>query len=307
MIDTLGDRIKNFYENRTRIVLPRRTYTIIRCDGKAFHTYTRGLKKPFDADFISDMDATAAYLCKNIMGVKLAYVQSDEISLILTDFDSIGTQAWFDNNMQKMASVSASMATAAFNNLRLSRVIKNKQVDPFATKNGVPVSNVFDVVKSDILNDMGSKGMAMFDARVFQIPQLTEVCNYLVWRQQDATRNSISSVAQSLYSPKELEGKTSDVKQEMVFQKGINWNDYSYREKRGGVITKVFYVNGVKSDVIFVGENKTPHMRVIDTDGQPDLVPLPTDAVIRTSWESVETPIFTQDPTFLRSIIPLNA
>ena len=95
MKDALGDRMKANYEDRTRISLPRRSYTIIRIDGKAFHTYTRGMISPFDDGLIADMDATAAYLCKNIMGAKFAFVQSDEISILLTDFEDIGTQSWF--------------------------------------------------------------------------------------------------------------------------------------------------------------------------------------------------------------------
>jgi tRNA(His) 5'-end guanylyltransferase len=119
MRDDLGNRMKENYENRTRISLPRRSYTVIRIDGKAFHTYTKGLNRPFDRRLIEDMNATAAYLCKNIMGAKLAYVQSDEISIVITDFEDISTQAWFDNNLQKMCSVAASMATSEFNRLRL--------------------------------------------------------------------------------------------------------------------------------------------------------------------------------------------
>lgn len=103
--DNLGDRMKIFYENITRIFLPRRTYTIIRIYGKAFHTYTKGLDRPFDDKFVNDMDETACYLCKNIQGAKFAFVQSDEISILLTDFDSLTTSAWFDGNIQKMVSV----------------------------------------------------------------------------------------------------------------------------------------------------------------------------------------------------------
>jgi tRNA(His) 5'-end guanylyltransferase len=279
MKDVLGDRMKSFYEDRTRISLQRRTYTIIRIDGKAFHTYTKGLKRPFDVGLIADMDATAAYLCKNIMGAKLAYVQSDEISVLLTDFDDLGTQAWFDNNLQKMASIAASMATSEFNRLRLKRDLS-------------------------ILEDVGQFKMAMFDARVFQIPTLTEVMNYFIWRQQDATRNSISSVAQSLYSHKELNGVSGDQKQEMIFQKGINWNDYSYREKRGGVITKVTYVNGVQSKLYEIDAEGTFYWNNSMTDGITNKVP--DGAVVRNKWEGVETPIFTQDKGFLKNIIPLN-
>ena len=120
MQDNLGDRMKG-YENITRYHLPRRTYSMLRIDGKAFKTFTRGLKKPFDDGFINDMDETACFLCKNIQGAKFAFVQSDEISILLTDFETIQTDAWFDGNVQKMASVSASIATAQFNYLRMQR------------------------------------------------------------------------------------------------------------------------------------------------------------------------------------------
>src|SRR5579859_3516902 len=102
MKDDLGDRMKSYYEDRTRISLPRRTFTIIRIDGKAFHTYTQGLKRPFDVELIEDMDLTTKFLCENIQGAKFAYVQSDEISIALTDFDKITTDAWFNGNLQKM-------------------------------------------------------------------------------------------------------------------------------------------------------------------------------------------------------------
>lgn len=250
MNDSLGDRMKLNYENRTRFSLPLRANTIIRVDGKAFHTYTRGLTRPFDIGLINDMDGTAIYLCKNIMGCKFAYVQSDEISLFITDYDQLNTQAWFDNNLQKMTSVSASMATRAFNELRLQRL-------------GI------DRMK-----------WAEFDSRVFQIPMSQEVINYFIWRQQDATRNSISAVAQSLYSHKELNGKNSNQLQEMIFQKGINWNDYPIKYKRGRIILKETYTKEIDPIV----EKSTTSTR--------------------TRWVSVEPPIFTHEPDFLLNLFP---
>ena len=245
MFDSLGDRMKTDYENRTRVYLPRRTYTIIRTDGKAFHSYTKGLNRPFDLQFIEDMDNTAIELCSKIMGAKFAFVQSDEISILLTDFEGITTEAWFDNNLQKMCSVSAAIATRAFNEARLNR--------------------------------LGTEKMkwAEFDSRVFQIPQPIEVYNYMVWRQNDTVRNSISSVAQSLYSPKELHGKSCNEMQEMAFQKGINWNEYDDKLKRGRLIIKEEYqLSG----------------GIMDT--------------IRTHWISVAPPIFSQDKEWILALIP---
>ena len=271
MKDQLGDRMKEFYEDRTRIKLPRRSYTIIRIDGKAFHTYTRGLERPFDMWLMEDMDATAAYLCKNIQGAKFAYVQSDEISVLITDFDELGTHAWFDNNVQKMTSVAASMATARFNQLRLIREAKNGG----------------DLVGSQI----SQFPLAMFDARVFQIPFEAEVENYFIWRQQDATRNSISSVAQSLYSHKDLNGVKTDGMQEMIFQKGINWNDYTPREKRGAVIRKVEKKYVRREDGMEFSEKTTV---------------IPESSIYtRNVWEAdPETPIFTKDREYIKSLLP---
>jgi tRNA(His) 5'-end guanylyltransferase len=273
MKDALGDRMKEFYEDRTRIKLPRRTFTIIRIDGKAFHTYTRGLERPFDQGLIEDMDATSAFLCKNIQGAKFAYVQSDEISLVLTDFDELGTHAWFDNNLQKMASVAASMATAEFNRLRLMRGFGNYEQTP---TQGRAIVSQFN--------------MAQFDARVFQIPFIDEVENYFIWRQQDAVRNSISSVAQSLYSPKELHGVKTDQMQELIFQKGINWNDYAPRLKRGGIIKKV--------EKVFVRRNPTAEVTHKTT------VISESDIYKRNVWElDIETPTFTQDREFIKGLL----
>lgn len=270
--DALGDRMKEFYEDRTRIKLPRRTFTIIRIDGKAFHTYTKGLERPFDQGLIEDMNATTAYLCKNIQGAKFGYVQSDEISLVLTDFDDLGTHAWFDNNLQKMVSVAASMATSEFNRLRLIRKCMGGDIEGYV-----------DAI------DLSEFKMAEFDARAFQIPFIDEVENYFIWRQQDAVRNSISSVAQSLYSTKELHGAKTDQMQEMIFQKGINWNDYDFRKKRGAVIAKVEVPVFVKTKE-FVNDGET---HVID----------PTQIVMRNKWQVVETPTFTQDRWFIKGLI----
>ena len=219
--DPLGQRMKE-YEAVTRNFLPRRSFTIIRVDGKAFHTYTRGLVRPFDVGLVEDMDATAIALCKEIQGAVLAYVQSDEISVLISDMDTINTQAWYGNNIQKMCSISAAVATAAFNQARLVRA--------FAQANELE----YDIRKFGI----ETFKTALFDSRVFQIPQREEVKNYFIWRQKDAVRNSISSVAQSLYSHKELNGVSSKEMQELIFQKDINWNDYDAGLKRGRMIEK---------------------------------------------------------------------
>lgn len=207
--DSLGDRMKSQYEDRTRYFLPRRTYTIVRVDGKAFHTYTRGCKKPFDEELMTSMDQATKFLCEEIQGAQYGYVQSDEISILMTDFNKITTSAWFDGNIQKITSVAASLATGKFN---------------------AWIGNRF---KAD-----GSAQFetAYFDARVFTIPDPIEVANYFIWRQKDAVRNSISMVARSFYSHKELDKKSTSDMQEMIHKKGVNWNNYPIGSKRGRML-----------------------------------------------------------------------
>lgn len=204
--NSLGSRMKEQYEFRTRLLLPRRTYTIIRLDGVAWHTYTRGLDKPYDSELMTHMSRTTAALCQAIQGAQFGYTQSDEISILLTDFATIQTDAWFNGNIQKLASVSASMATAHFNQMR------------------------------------GGNRLALFDSRAFTIPDPVEVCNYFVWRQQDATRNSIQSAAQAHFSQAALHGLNSNQLQEKLFSEaGINWNDYPENFKRGTLVYKADY------------------------------------------------------------------
>lgn len=230
---TLGDRMKNNYENISRYYLTRRMPVIIRIDGRAFHTFTRGFKKPFDDILVNTMQDTMKYLCENIQGCVLGYTQSDEISLVLTDYAELTTDAWFGNNLQKMCSISASMATMAFTKYFVKNV---NECERMALIGNVALFED-DAKYINVLKKAIEKG-ALFDSRVFTIPK-EEVCNYLIWRQQDATRNSIQSVGQSNFSQKELHGKSCNNIQDMLMlQKGINWNDYSTTLKRGSCCIK---------------------------------------------------------------------
>lgn len=222
--DKLGDRMKG-YENTERKFLMKRAPAIIRLDGKAFHSFTRGFKKPFDEVLIECMWDTAKYLCENIMGCKLAYVQSDEISLLITDYDNIDTEAWFNKNIQKMVSVSASMATLAFNKAfsKKIRTLSPEESDKFMS-----------VYKK-------REYTALFDSRVFNLPK-EEVCNAFIWRQQDATRNAIQMMGRAHFNHKMLNKKSCNEIQEMLFQeKSINFNDIPIYQKRGACIVKEIY------------------------------------------------------------------
>ena len=218
----IGDRMKA-YENCYRNYLPNGFDVIIRVDGRAFHTLTKGFYKPFDTVFMETMKHTAEILCKEIQGVKFAYIQSDEISLWLNyDYEN-GEQPWFGNNIQKMTSVSASIATLAFNSYFCAKVVdmeRKDDSDPQMTS--LYASKTFT---------------AMFDSRVFILPR-EEVANYMLWRVRDCERNSIQMVARSLYSHKELVGKKSADLHELIHQKGQNWNNYPGDMKHGTVIVK---------------------------------------------------------------------
>lgn len=273
---TIGDRMKNNYENITRYYLTRRIPVIIRIDGKAFHTFTRGFKKPFDDIFVKTMQETMKYLCENIQGCVLGYTQSDEISLVLTDYAELTTDAWFGNNLQKMCSVSASMATMAFTKYFVKNV---KECERMALIGNVVLFED-DEKYINVLKKAIEKG-AMFDSRVFTIPK-EEVCNYLIWRQQDATRNSIQSVGQANFSQKELRGKSCNNIQDMLMlQKSINWNDYSTTLKRGSCC--------IKSD-----DSLTEYDEVGNICGY----------IKRSKWViDNEIPIFTQDRNYVEKLI----
>lgn len=246
----LTQRMKENFEVRAQTYLPRRCPVILRIDGKAFHTFTKNCKRPFDKELMEAMDKTTIYLAENIQGAQIGYTESDEISILITDYTTINTDAWFSYNVQKMTSIAASMATAKFNSVYESSDTK------YVSER--------DNMGREVNRCLYDKPLALFDARVFSIPDLVEVANYFIDRQKDCERNSIQMVAQSMYSQKELHKKKIPQIHEMLYAKGINWNDYATGEKRGRLITKS------------------------EADG----------------WRVVDTPIFAQDRAMLESLIP---
>ncbi|MBQ2856492.1 MAG: tRNA(His) guanylyltransferase Thg1 family protein [Bacteroidaceae bacterium] len=228
--DDLGKRLKNNYENVMKYRLTCRTPVIIRIDGRAFHTFARKFQKPFDHILMNSMQQTMKYLCANIQGCVLGYTQSDEISLLLVDYQHFESQPWFDNEVQKITSISASMATMIFNKVFTENV--NTYLDYY--RRGKTIWTPEESDKKYIFGLTRARDTgAMFDSRCFNIPR-EEVTNYFFWRQNDATRNSIQMVGQAYFSHKELHKKTCSMIQEMLHeQKGINWNDFSVPEKRG--------------------------------------------------------------------------
>nr|DAM61790.1 MAG TPA: tRNAHis guanylyltransferase [Ackermannviridae sp.]DAW82227.1 MAG TPA: tRNAHis guanylyltransferase [Bacteriophage sp.] len=218
----LDERMKK-YEYVTRHYLMCRTPVIVRIDGKAFHTFTKGMKKPFDHIFMESMQDTMKYLCENVQGCVLGYCQSDEISLLLIDYDTFETSAWFDNNLSKIISITSSLASVYFNqqfslNL-LDYRIKAKQ------------NNNRDIIYENNLYSNISR-LPIFDSRAFNL-QKEEVNNYFVWRQQDAIKNAIQMIGRAYFTRKELENKSGQDIVDMLDNIKVNYHSYTTSEKRG--------------------------------------------------------------------------
>lgn len=190
----IGERMKYNYEQPYLLRFPLRMPLIIRIDGKGFHQFTKKMDKPFDKELILRMAMLSKYIYDNLQGTVLTYCQSDEISILVHNYKKLESQSPYANELQKLVSITAGMASAYFSYLYGKVVV--------------------------------------FDSRAFVLPE-SEVNNYFIWRQLDAVRNSISMVANTLYSHKQLHNKNSTEKQEMIFKKGQNWNDYPVNEKRG--------------------------------------------------------------------------
>lgn len=210
--DSLGDRMKR-YEAAAKPLLVPRTPVIARIDGRAFHTFTRGLAKPYDADFHACMWAAAKAVCADIAGCKLAYVQSDEISLLVTDYESLNQQGHFDYELPKLCSTAAATTSVAF---------------------CIEFLNRFPGRADKVLK---GQGVPTFDARFYNVPR-EDVGNYFLWRQRDAERNSLTMQAQSHYSHKELHGKGKAERHDLLFAKGVNWNNLPTPQKRGVCVVR---------------------------------------------------------------------
>lgn len=174
------------YEELYRHVIPGKSYTVIRVDGRAFHTYTRGMIRPFAPFLMTAMDGAAEALAAEVQGCQLAFTQSDEISVLVTDFGSM-QEPWFGGNVQKMVSVAASVATSAFN----GRIV-------------------------------GSPSNAQFDARVFTLPSRDEVVSYFMWRQADCYRNAVSMIAETRFSHRQLLGLNTQGRIDVLAEAGVD-------------------------------------------------------------------------------------
>jgi len=266
-VDPIGSRMKEKYEAPFRTIVPQRTFLIVRVDGRSFHTYTRSSEKPYDRRIADAMDAGAFAVCSEMMGCRFAYGQSDEYSFLATDFESFQSETWFNGNVQKIASIAASIFTAAFNLARIGQ--------EFGQGGNADTAQLKRLAK------------ATFDARVFVIPSRTEVENYFVWRQQDASRNSLNMLASCHYSHKELQHASFSDRHELLHKKGVNWNDCPADQKRGRVIRRL-----EKKRLVSYVHKRTHERR--------------EEEITETSWElDGEIPVFSQDRTYLAGLIPI--
>jgi len=184
------------------IRLPKKSYCILQLDGKAFHTYTKGLELPFDDRFIKAMDDTAKTVLDSLSNAKFAYVQSDEINIFLTDLDGENQEPFYGNRVQKIVSTSAGFASAF-----MSRQFPEKDI-------------------------------AVFDGRYFATPTVETTANFFIWRQLDAIKNSIQATGQAHFSSKELDKKHSGLVKEMLLEKGVVWEDLEQGKKMGRLISR---------------------------------------------------------------------
>lgn len=214
--DNLGNRMKG-YENVTRNYLTRRMPVIVRLDGVSFHTFTKGFGKPFDRLLWTTMYQVAKKLCDEVQNCVFAYTQSDEISLVLIDYRNLNTDVWFGNNIQKICSVIAAKASVYFNEILESEVCADYYYLESLDKDR-------EIFLENVCNRK-----AFFDARCFNIPR-EEVLNYFIWRQKDCQKNSVSAIAQTYFSNKELYQKSTRERIEMINQYAEENNLIKYEE-----------------------------------------------------------------------------
>lgn len=229
---------------------------VIRVDGRAFSKLTKGFDKPFDNAFIKAMDACAKYLAENVSDCVLAYVQSDEISLVLKPT----INPWFDWRVEKLVSVTASMASVAF-------ALEMEQASLAAENDSA-------------IYMKASRMYPTFDSRVLSLPK-EKVADYLAWRQSDATRNAISQAAYYIVGKKATRKRTTAQMNEALFEKGVNFNEYEPRIKRGAVIRQITYEK--------IGTNPLTGEQIPCT---------------RRRWElDPNTPVFARDPSYLDGLL----
>lgn len=211
MKDPLGERMKS-YEKSYQQTLPSRQPLILRLDGVHFHSLTKSFKKPWDSDLINAMNSAAWKLADKVQGLKFAYVQSDEISILSIDYENFNTSPWFGKKVQKIVSVAASIASVGFNNH---------------------------------MEKLDRKERGYFDCRVIPLVR-EEVTNYFIWRQIDCIRNSKLALGQHIIGKKKIHGMNQDtITKTLERDYGVNWNNRASWEKYGRVIKRIEFLQSI--------------------------------------------------------------
>ena len=247
--EELSDRMK-YYENVPKNYLMRRVPVVIRCDIRSGGSFVKGFKKPFDDVFGKTMIRTMEHVAKEIQGCIFAYTESDEMSFVLSDYKKLNSAAWFDYNVEKVASLAASEATFAFNKYFA------EEVDKYKNSIGYDEDGSLDKAEYDqyvVYLRAIDKGVR-FDGRCANYPK-EEVSNYIYWRQSDAMRNSVSMAARAQFPHKQCEHKNQEQLKAMLMDEcGINWDDYATHYKYGVCWTKA---DGINFDMpIIKGEDR---------------------------------------------------
>lgn len=259
---SLGDRMKR-YEAAYNFMFPIRLPLMLRLDGVHFSKNVKRWKskKPYDARLSYAMQMTCKGLAEKIPGVQLVYSQSDEISILIRDDMSNDTQPWHGKELNKIMSIASAKASNLFN---------------YYFFQGVEGGAAYEE-------------MAEFDCRGYVVPE-PEIFNAFNWRQRDCTKNSISMLARTMFSTKQLHKKNgSEMQDMMMLQHGVNWNDMPTAFKRGFCIIKKEIVKEIplrdERNRIIIGE---------------------TDTIIRSAWViDTEIPIFTQNPEYINQFARL--
>lgn len=224
-----------YYRGLTNYKLLPGSYVIVMLDGRSFSKLIKNkFNKPFDDNFIDMMNETAKYVCENVQGCKLAYVQSDEISLVLTDFDTPTTDAFFGYRLCKMQSIIASLATAKFNQLMLSHNLEKHSYDALLEDGADTLYSVKDAIRA-----VDNATLYQFDCKCWNVPNINDVFAWFLYRQIDCVRNSKQQTAQTYLPHKMLLNLDTDAQLGLLIEeKGIDWNCYPMGHKYGRFLWK---------------------------------------------------------------------
>ena len=287
--ETLKDKCE-YFRNLTDYRLTPNSYVILMLDGHCFSKMIKNkYKKPFDDTFIKIMNETAKYLVQNIQGAKLAYVQSDEISILITDFDTPETDAPFGYRLCKLQSIAAAMAASKFNQLAF---IYNTEPSLYETNKSDGEDTIYR--PSELIEKLKEQKLVEFDCKAWAVPDYNTAFCHFLWRQNDCIRNSKQQAAQTYLNHKELMNKDTDEQVSLLFEKeGIDWNQYDNGKKYGRLIYKERRL--FKNTVVDTENAGLDGISVLETKEQE---------YIRNVWTEHGATPFGEENNIIKTLIP---